>query len=140
MSAKQLESELGQPAAIGQFVAECEVAIGQFEPTLEYRREELQGFVRGCWPCEGEPVDVAAQFSQKVGVQQIEDVLRDGGYLATDDQPCAAVAHFDEGSDTPWRVSDDYTSESYATLEEAKQGAEAWCELIAAELKAQDRE
>lgn len=69
MTAQQLEATLGTSEAIGQFVAECEVAINQFAPTLVYRRADLDGFVRGCWPCDGEPADVASDFAEALAKQ-----------------------------------------------------------------------
>lgn len=62
MTGKQLEAELGRSEAIGAFVSECEVIINQIDPTLDYRRADLDGFVRGCWPPDDEPAEVAAQF------------------------------------------------------------------------------
>jgi hypothetical protein len=61
-TAKELEAELGRGEAIGHFVAECETAINAISPDLTYKRADLQGFVRGCWPCDGDPADVAADF------------------------------------------------------------------------------
>jgi hypothetical protein len=61
-TSERLEKELGQAEAIGQFVAECEVAINQFSPKFEYHRSDLSGFVRAAWPCDGEPADVAVDF------------------------------------------------------------------------------
>ena len=66
ITAKQLESELGRSEAIGQWIQQCEVAIDQLSPELDYRREDLSGFVVGCWPCEGSPYDVAAEFVEQL--------------------------------------------------------------------------
>lgn len=68
-TSQQLEQELGFSEAVGQFVAECEVAINQLDPELDYRRADLQGFVRACWPCEGLPIDVAGEFAGEIRKQ-----------------------------------------------------------------------
>lgn len=65
----------------------------------------------------------------ETGIAAIEAAL--GEYLASDDQPCAAYAYYDEGEAKPWRIADDHTSESFATLDEAITGAEAWAEAFA---------
>lgn len=66
ITAKQLELEVGRSEAIGQWVQQCEAAISQLSPELEYRHADLFGFVQGCWPCEGSPYDVASQFVEQI--------------------------------------------------------------------------
>lgn len=61
-TSKRLEAELGRAEAIAHFVAECEVVINQIDPELSYRKPDLEGFVRGCWPPNSEPADVASDF------------------------------------------------------------------------------
>lgn len=68
-TAQQLTAEVGTAEAIAAFVAECEATINQIDPELSYQRSELSGFVRACWPCEGFPADVAAEFANEVRKQ-----------------------------------------------------------------------
>jgi hypothetical protein len=70
MDAKQLEAELGRGEAIAHFVAEAEVVLSQLAPELNYRRPDLQGFVRAAWPCDGTPADVAVEFANELVKQE----------------------------------------------------------------------
>lgn len=63
---QRMEQELGRSEAISHFVAECVVVINQLDPELSYRPADLDGFVRGCWPCENEPADVACDFANSL--------------------------------------------------------------------------
>lgn len=79
---RQLDAELGRAEAIGHFVAECETAINALSPDLDYRRADLDGFVRGGWPCDGDPADVAAEFVNSLGEEATE--IAPGFYEAKD--------------------------------------------------------
>jgi len=60
--AKQLESEVGRAEAIAHFVSEAEVTLAALDPEFVYRRADLAGFVRACWPCDGTAADLACDF------------------------------------------------------------------------------
>lgn len=62
-TASQLELELGRAEATAQFVEQCVVELSNVDCELEYDRSALDGFVRGAWPVDGEPLDVAAEFA-----------------------------------------------------------------------------
>lgn len=57
---------------IANFVSECESVINQIDPELDYRSADLDGFVRGCWPTEDNPADVACEFANQIRSQQSE--------------------------------------------------------------------
>lgn len=53
-----------------------------------------------------------------------------GSYRVTGSNPCGLAAYYDEGEEKPWRISDDQASESFATPQEAMEGARAWAEAM----------
>lgn len=57
-------------------------------------------------------------------LERIEEAL--GSALCSVDHPCAAVAYYDEGEELPWRIDDDWSSESFATVDDAIIGAREW--------------
>jgi hypothetical protein len=57
-------------------------------------------------------------------LERIEESL--GDTICTHDSPCGTVAYYDEESPTPWRISDDHGSESFATVDEAVAAAADW--------------
>lgn len=59
-----------QNVTVGEFVAEAEVVINQLEPTFEYNRADLFGFVRAAWPYDGTPADAACEFCNEVKKQR----------------------------------------------------------------------
>ena len=66
----------------------------------------------------------------KAGFEAITDAL--GEWVASDQSPCGpVVAYFDDGESSPWRITDDWNTESFATLDEAVAGAEAWAAVYA---------
>jgi hypothetical protein len=54
---------------VGEFIAECEVAITRHLPDADYASADLAAYVRACWPTNDEPADVAAAFLQSIMTQ-----------------------------------------------------------------------
>lgn len=49
-----------------------------------------------------------------------------GEEAASADSPCGVCAYYDVGAEKPWRVSDDWHSESFGTPGEAMEAARTW--------------
>lgn len=67
-----------------------------------------------------------------------------GDYAAGETHPCGLVAYYDvpdeddEDEKKPWRISDDWASECYATAEEAVKAAAEWAKLMTDESRYED--
>lgn len=65
------------------------------------------------------------------GIDAIRETIGDGEFdsgvgLATDDNPCGAVVYHDADAELPWRIADDWTTESYRTVADAVAAAPVW--------------
>ena len=64
------------------------------------------------------PVEISRELDR------IAEAMAD--YLCNDEQSCGAYLYYDKDQKKPWRIVDDFASESFATADEAVDAAEAW--------------
>lgn len=71
----------------------------------------------------------------EAGVKKIEAAA--GRYRVTHANPCGIAGYYDAGEAKPWRVADDYESQSFRTLREAVAEARRWAKVFAEDAAAE---
>jgi hypothetical protein len=89
----------------------------QAEKFLSYFREFPRGrmIYKGERDCPKDIYDVLTRIEESAGSGR-----------ASSDNPCGLIAMHIFGDERPWRIADDWSSDQFATAEEAAEAAEDW--------------